>query len=67
MLISGVSGVAVVVDPQLSSRLSAAWSIGSSASILQKEYVDFDFSALQEAPNTWMVDLLSHLDRISLN
>jgi|JI9StandDraft_1071089.scaffolds.fasta_scaffold10292_6 hypothetical protein len=59
------TGVPVVVEPLLSSRLSAAWSVGSDAQLLEKDYPDFDFSAFKEKEDRWMVELLAHLPRFN--
>jgi len=53
------------VEPLLSNRLSAAWSIGSTASSLAKDYPNFDFTAMEEISEDWMVRMLSHIDRFS--
>lgn len=45
----------------LCSRLSAAWSIGCPAPVLQQEYPTFDFGALLDFPYSWMIQLMSHV------
>ena len=42
-IIEGQKDLPVIVEPMLCSRLSAAWSIGSSASTLKEEYPNFNF------------------------
>ena len=60
----GHSGFSIVVEPMLCSRLSASWSIGSSALALQQDYPSFDFSALLDNPDRWMFSLLSHCEKL---
>ncbi len=54
----------MVVEPLLNSRLSSAWSVGSSVSELRLDYPSFDFNRFKQQEESWMLNILAAVNKV---